>query len=120
MTVLKIRYENLDKAKGLAIFLVVLGHIVAREGPAGNEWMMQLKALIYKFHMPVFMTLSGTVFALSLKPMQAMVNLGLFIRSRADRLIPGFVIFAVIIWLGKLFAATLMKVDNAPVQGWYQ
>ena len=119
MTLLNHRYENLDKAKGLAIILVVLGHIVAREGPAGNEWMMQLKALIYKFHMPVFMAISGITFALSSKPLFTVHDLTTFIRARSARLVPGFVLFALVIWLGKLIAVAFMKVDNAPQDQWY-
>ena len=113
------RYDAIDKAKGLAIIFVVLGHIVAREGPAGNDWIMQLKAMIYKFHMPVFMAISGTVLAMSLKPMHSAHDLMEFIRARAERLIPGFILFALIIWLGKLGAASFMKVDNAPQDTWY-
>lgn len=34
----KERRLDLDRAKGLAILLVVYGHIVARQAPANNEW----------------------------------------------------------------------------------
>lgn len=57
------RLVDIDKAKGFAIFLVVLGHIIATNQPLGNDWYAILKMGIYKFHMPFFMYLSGVVFA---------------------------------------------------------
>ena len=58
----KHRIEWLDNAKGIAIFLVVLGHVL-RGLPAGSGkgdgWVVFLDAWIYTFHMPVFFVLSG-------------------------------------------------------------
>ena len=62
----KERLLGIDAARGLAILLVVIGHVVARDMPAGNEWYAQLKDTIYLFHMPLFMVLTGMTFALSL------------------------------------------------------
>jgi uncharacterized membrane protein YcfT len=53
---------DVERAKGLAIILVVIGHIVAREPLANNEWYVVLKSAIYAFHMPFFMYLGGLVF----------------------------------------------------------
>lgn len=47
------RIAYLDIARGIAIFLVILGHTL----PQGT-----LKILIYSFHMPLFFFLSGYVF----------------------------------------------------------
>jgi fucose 4-O-acetylase-like acetyltransferase len=56
------RIDWLDGAKGIAIFLVVLGHVL-RGLPAGSgkgdDWAVFLDAWIYTFHMPVFFLLSG-------------------------------------------------------------
>ncbi len=52
------RDERIDILKGIAIFLVVLGHINAPE---------KLTDFIYSFHMPLFMFLSGCTFWYSLK-----------------------------------------------------
>jgi len=59
------RLLEVDAARGLAILLVVLGHVVARDMPAGNAWFAEVKAAIYLFHMPLFMVLTGITFALS-------------------------------------------------------
>ena len=65
------RVSELDRAKGLAIVLVVIGHVVAGDPPAGNAWYVTLKTLIYKFHMPFFMFLSGAVFGLTHRPLRS-------------------------------------------------
>ncbi len=47
------RVDEIDVAKGIGIFLVVLGHIVPE-----NTY---LRAIIYSFHMPLFFFLNGLV-----------------------------------------------------------
>lgn len=54
------RVEYIDALKGVAIFLVVLGHIVTYD-----EDFRRLFNFIYSFHMPLFMFLSGCTTALS-------------------------------------------------------
>ena len=49
------RIDHLDIAEGIAIFLVVLGHVVLTfDTPF---W----RLAIYSFHMPLFFLVSGTV-----------------------------------------------------------
>ena len=60
----------LDSAKGFAIVLVVLGHMVMGINTAGmfpesREWLEMLIRLIYSFHMPLFWTISGYTFYLA-------------------------------------------------------
>ena len=111
------RLTDLDLAKGLAIFLVVLGHVVARETPPGNDWYALVKAAVYKFHMPFFMFLSGTVFQLTWRPPEDLAAYRRTLGKRAKRLIPGFLLFAVIIWAGKWAASQAVHVDNVQT-GW--
>ncbi|MCM1138939.1 MAG: acyltransferase family protein [Muribaculum sp.] len=62
-----------DLLKCFAIFLVILGHIVATYDSRGysapvNKW-------IYSFHMPLFMMLSGLFFKYSLsKPFKTLLK----------------------------------------------
>lgn len=51
------RIEWIDSAKGLAIFLVILGHCITRMGGSTLETFIRL--FIYSFHMPLFFILSG-------------------------------------------------------------
>jgi fucose 4-O-acetylase-like acetyltransferase len=110
------RVQYLDAARGLAIFLVVIGHVVARELPEGNDWYGYLKEVIYRFHMPLFMVLTGMSFALSLPRFSSWPQVAAFSAKRAERLLVAYVAFGVLILAGKLVATRFMHVDN-PAQG---
>ena len=56
----------LDIAKGLAIILVVLGHVI--QGSAQNFDELIGFRVIYSFHMPLFVFLSGAVAAIAIQP----------------------------------------------------
>lgn len=49
----KDRFLWLDTLKVMAIYLVVLGHIVS------TTYQPDLKGIIYSFHMPLFFMISG-------------------------------------------------------------
>jgi peptidoglycan/LPS O-acetylase OafA/YrhL len=106
------RIIDIDIAKGLAIFLVVVGHIVARQTPIGNEWYGHLKAAIYSFHMAFFMFLSGVIFFANLHPFTTINNDIFFLRKRFRRLMPAYLLFAVLVTLGKLLSQNYIYVDN--------
>jgi len=110
------RVQFLDAARGLAIFLVVIGHVVARELPEGNDWYGYLKEVIYRFHMPLFMVLTGMSFALSLPRFSSWPQVAAFSARRAERLLIAYVAFGVLILAGKLAAAHFIHVDN-PAHG---
>jgi len=98
------RRLDLERAKGIAILLVVLGHIVAREAPPGVEWYEPLRQAIYRFHMPFFLYLSGTVLVLSgaaATPPAAWPGL---LRRRAQRLLLPFFLLGLLILAAKLAA----------------
>jgi fucose 4-O-acetylase-like acetyltransferase len=98
------RRTDIDMAKGLAILLVVFGHLVARTDPAGVGWYEPLRRAVYGFHMPLFFYLAGLVYAL--RPG--------FLGKRAVRLLVPFFGLGVLEVLCKLVAARVMFVDNAP------
>ena len=52
------RYEYIDRLKGLAILLVVMGHLMAFSLIASRN---PIFTVISSFHMPLFMFLSGLV-----------------------------------------------------------
>lgn len=113
----KQRLEELDIAKGLAIFLVVLGHVVTGRPSDGNAWYGTVQALVYEFHMPFFMILSGAVFQLTFRPAGFQAGWA-FIASRTRRLLPAFVIFSIVVWVGKHAADQFLTVDNFEAGGW--
>ncbi len=112
----RIRLLDVDRAKGLAIILVVFGHLVPHGTlPPGQEWYDDVWYAIYRFHMPFFMYLSGFVFFLSDAPRACeQGRYPAFVRSRAWRLLVPFFCFAAIIVGGKLAAAQIMEVANRP------
>jgi fucose 4-O-acetylase-like acetyltransferase len=103
------RQLDIDRAKGMAILLVVFGHLVARAPPAGVGWYDPLRIAVYLFHMPFFMFLSGWVAAGS-RP----VGWPELVRRRAARLLLPFSAFGLAVVCGKAAASGWVGVDNAP------
>jgi fucose 4-O-acetylase-like acetyltransferase len=108
------RRLDLDRAKGLGILLVVIGHLVARTAPQGNEWYIALKHALYHFHMPFFMYLSGYVVFMTGAARIAPSKWPAFTRGRAYRLLLPFVLFGLAILVGKLVTSRFIAVDNLP------
>lgn len=106
------RVTDIDKLKGLAILLVVVGHIVAREPPADNEWYVTLKDTIYLFHMPLFMFISGLILAYSRKPIDSVNAYTKYLRSKFVRLMPAYLLFSLVVFTGKLTMGRFMHIDN--------
>ena len=63
------RIQYIDRLKGLAIILVVIGHLIAFT--TDNDGPNPVNQLIVSFHMPLFMFLSGFVIS---PPKQYSVN----------------------------------------------
>ncbi len=66
-----IRNQYVDSLKGLCIFLVIFGHCLQYGSGAvflsdGEYWENLGMKFIYSFHMPLFMAISGYLFAFSL------------------------------------------------------
>jgi fucose 4-O-acetylase-like acetyltransferase len=109
------RLDDLDRMKGMVILLVALGHVVAREPPAGHAWWDTLRAAIYAFHMPAFLYLGGLVMAhtggLQVGPGAAY---RVYLRRRTVRLLVPFFGLGLLVVAGKLALAPFLHVDNAP------
>ncbi|MEZ5458840.1 MAG: acyltransferase family protein [Steroidobacteraceae bacterium] len=88
--------------------LVVFGHLVTGPDPIGNSWYVTLKVLVYEFHMPFFMFLSGAVFQVTFRASGELRATLKFITSRVQRLLPAFVLFSAIIWAGKHAASRFL------------
>lgn len=106
------RLHEVDRVTAAAILLVVVGHVVARQPPAGNEWYESLKYLIYQFHMPLFMFLSGLVFYYTYTPVSRAGELAHWSRKKIARLVPGFMLVGSMILVGKVVASQFLHVDN--------
>lgn len=109
------RLVELDAARGIAIVLVVIGHIISRgQLPARNEWFWSLTDMIYQFHMPFFMTLSGISFALSLPLFKSWNEVGAYSLRRVKPLIVPFMVLGIVILAGKQLAVQFVHVSNPP------
>lgn len=106
--------RDIDRAKGLAILLVVFGHLVANGYPPGNAWYDTAKDIVYSFHMPFFMYLSGYVFALTDKHRLEPARWPGFLRDRAARLLVPFLLFGLLIVVGKYLSQFFLYVDDPP------
>ena len=109
------RLLDLDAARGFAIILVVIGHIISKGSvPEGNNWFFILFKMIYQFHMPFFMVLSGLTFALSLPLFRAPAEIRAYSFKRVMPLIIPFAVLGLLILVGKQVALHFVNVSNPP------
>jgi peptidoglycan/LPS O-acetylase OafA/YrhL len=108
------RRLDLDRARGLAILLVVFGHVVAQQVPPGVEWYEPLRYAVYRFHMPFFLYLSGTVVVLSGVLVAEPGSWPQLLQKRAVRLLVPFFGIGLLILSAKLVALQFVYVDNPP------
>jgi fucose 4-O-acetylase-like acetyltransferase len=108
------RQLDLDAARGFAIILVVIGHIATTNFSAGNGWYLSFVNLIYQFHMPLFMVLTGITFALSLPCFNSWPEVLAYSTRRVKRLLVPYLVIGLLVLIGKLVACHFMHVDNAP------
>jgi Acyltransferase family len=112
------RRRDLDRGKTLAVLLVVFGHIVAREDPAGSgygaAWYEPVRAALYTFHIPFLFYLSGYAAQWSGATAARGGAYRALIRRRASRLLLPALVFGVAILTGKLAMMNELHVDHAP------
>lgn len=88
------RIEWIDRAKGIAIFLVLFGHMCSNG---------KVTAIIYAFHMPLFFFLSGVVFRYEKYP-----QFSVFLKKKfLDLMIP-CLLFNMIFFIWKLVYVLLL------------
>ena len=92
---MKERIAYIDSIKGLAILLMVMGHVIACQFPSWQEALndaprttMLVWRIIYSFHMPLLMFCSG-LFALRIKD-YTLKNVGIVLWKRFQTLIVPF------------------------------
>lgn len=88
------RLEYIDNLKGLAILMVVIGHVIQFLYSPDNFDSNIVFRVIYSFHMPLFFILSGFVTTFAMEPE---TNIGIKIRKRFVQLIIPFIFWGGII-----------------------
>ena len=87
----KPRLDYLDIAKGIAIFLVVIGHV------ANPQDAPYYRMVIYTFHMPLFFLVSGSLTKRhSHYEKYNLKNLGIFVKKNFFALVVPYIIWALI------------------------
>lgn len=103
------RESFVDILKGIAIILVVIGHFYPKDAQYGF-WSF-IHALIYSFHMPLFMMVSGYLYERSVK-IHSFDDYFRFLRKKWQRLLaPYFAISAVVILI-KVVAQKYVVMEN--------
>ena len=99
------RIIALDIAKAICIILVVMGHYVPDNSPA---WYVLVHDVIYTFHMPLFMFVSGYVYIATKKRS----TYGDFLLKKVRWLMVPYLTTSVMVIVIKLLTQGSMSVDN--------
>lgn len=94
---MKERCVYIDVVKAFAIFLVVLGHVIQFWLYTESWWKEKIFLLIYSFHMPLFMMISGLVVGMYRKP----IPYHWFFQKKIRQLIVPYLSWAIIDYLRK-------------------
>jgi fucose 4-O-acetylase-like acetyltransferase len=87
-------------ATGIAIILVVIGHLASR-GQEEIELYVKLKSIIYKFHMPLFLFLSGYIAYYTYPPIKSINDYYSYVKKKFIRLFPAYFIMSLVFFAGK-------------------
>ncbi|HXI84191.1 MAG TPA: acyltransferase [Verrucomicrobiae bacterium] len=117
----KPRLDDVDSAKGLAIVLVVFGHLVAWQGgnfPKGFAWYMVVDQALYRFHMSFFMFLSGFVFFYAYNPIRTLRDYRGYAVRKFWRFVPAYLLFGGLMIVGKVIGQRFLHVQSPPESFW--
>jgi fucose 4-O-acetylase-like acetyltransferase len=106
------RLIDIDRARGLAMLLVVAGHLVSDAIPAGNSWYLHFNLIIYKFHMTFFMFLTGFVMIYTYPEIHTFHDYAAYVKKKFVRLMPAYLLFALLMAGGKTLLGQFVPVEN--------
>lgn len=109
MTKNKKYLSDVDVAIGIAISLVVYGHLLFNVKDL--DWFVESRKLIYKFHMPLFMFFSGLLMAYSFRPLISRYMYGEFLIKKAKKFVPPYILFSFIFLIFDYFFYGLDKTN---------
>jgi fucose 4-O-acetylase-like acetyltransferase len=99
------RLNFIDIARAICIILVVIGHYLPDNSP---NWYVTMNDVIYSFHMPLFMFVSGYVYWATRKP----VKYKDFVWRKFQRLIIPYFFASVIVITIKLLVVSELSVEQ--------
>lgn len=105
----------IDIAKAVCIILVVVGHFNPVTAPG---WWADVFRVIYSFHMPVFMFLSGLLYSLTRKPshylsLSSPSGYGSFVWKKFRRLMIPYFVASIVIIAIKFAIQSVIPIKNA-------
>lgn len=104
----KNRLVAIDIIKGFAIILVVIGHYIPNDAP---NWYIEMRNIIYVFHMPLFLFASGYVY----QTFRSDISIMKFYKKKVERLMIPYITTSIIVILIKMLVESIMPVEN-PVE----
>jgi len=105
------RLTDIDRAKGLAIVLVVLGHL-GDESVVGNDWYAYLHVTLYKFHMAFFVFLNGFIAFYTCPVVDTWKDYGRYVQRRFIRFIPPYCLIALVVFIAKVSLGTCVNLKR--------
>lgn len=106
------RLSELERMKGFAILLVVWGHLASVTFFKAPLWFLISISVVYSFHMPLFMYVSGFVFFRSRYDERFWKGPMNYVVGRIDRLILPFFAAGLVITFGKFALASLGNIPD--------
>jgi len=86
---------------------------LASRGQEGIDFYVNLKSLIYKFHMPFFLFLSGYISGYTYKKLKNFKEYILFVKKKILRLFPAYLLLSIIFLFGKyIFGSSNSIIDG--------
>ncbi len=101
-----VRAKNIDIIKGITIILVVIGHYIPESAP---NWYVEMRKVIYTFHMPLFLFVSGFVYAKFSNPEESRLS---FYKKKIKRLMIPYLSTSLVVILIKMSVDRLLSVEN--------
>ena len=106
------RNEKIDFLKGIAIFLVVYGHIIQYCIKDGQDFFLNpVFKTIYSFHMPLFMVISGYLFYNTLQKNQ---EIRILIYTKFRQLIVPAITWYTLYSIVTILVKIILKNSNVP------
>ncbi|MBM6820171.1 acyltransferase [Clostridium saudiense] len=113
------RNKTIQIAKGIGIFLVVLTHAMIPSIRNENQIIYYIHKIVYMFHMPLFVMLSGYLYELNINKYKSIGKIE-FIKAKFRFLMIPYLIFSVISYIGISICFYIPKLSQLLTYNGYE